>query len=43
MITADYFPLPRAISLGVIVLILGITIALSMLKTQDRVAAKPPK
>jgi len=43
MITADYFPLPRAISLGVIVLILGITIALSMLKTQDRVAAEPPK
>jgi tellurite resistance protein TerC len=36
MIIADYFPLPRALSLGVIALILGVTIAISMLKTQDR-------
>jgi tellurite resistance protein TerC len=36
MITADYFPLPRAISLGVIVLILAVTIAISMIITQDR-------
>jgi tellurite resistance protein TerC len=36
MITADYFPLPRAISLGVIVLILAVTIAISMIITQNR-------
>jgi tellurite resistance protein TerC len=36
MITADYFPLPRAISLGVIVLILAVTIAISMIMTQNR-------
>ena len=35
MITADYLPLPRVVSLGVIVLILGVTIALSMLKTRN--------
>jgi tellurite resistance protein TerC len=38
MITADYFPLPRAISLGVIVLILAVTIAISMAMTQNRAA-----
>jgi tellurite resistance protein TerC len=36
MITADYFPLPRAVSLGVIVLILAVTIAISMIMTQKR-------
>jgi len=35
MITADYLPLPRVVSLGIIVLILGVTIALSMLKTKN--------
>jgi tellurite resistance protein TerC len=34
MIIADYLPLPRVVSLGIIALILGVTIALSMLKTQ---------
>jgi TerC family integral membrane protein len=43
MIIADYFPLPRALSLGVIVLILGVTIAMSMLKTQNHVAAGEQK
>jgi tellurite resistance protein TerC len=39
MILVDYFPLPRALSLGVIALILGVTIAVSMAKTKDRGAA----
>src|SRR5436309_1666038 len=39
MITADYLPLPRVISLGIIVLILGATIGLSMLKTKDGTTA----
>jgi tellurite resistance protein TerC len=43
MIVADYFPLPRALSLGVIALILGVTIAVSMLKTQDRHGAEGQK
>jgi len=43
MILADYFPLPRAVSLGVITLILGVTIALSMLKTKDGAAAEARK
>ena len=43
MIIADYLPLPRVLSLVVIALILGITIALSMLRTQDRVETEPPK
>jgi TerC family integral membrane protein len=38
MILADYFPLPRALSLGVIVLILAVTIAISMVMTQNRAA-----
>jgi tellurite resistance protein TerC len=38
MIVADYFPLPRALSLGVIVLILAVTIAISMIITQNRAA-----
>jgi tellurite resistance protein TerC len=36
MILADYFPLPRSLSLGVIVLILGVTIAVSMAKTKNQ-------
>src|SRR5437867_6364936 len=43
MIIADYLPLPRVLSLGIIALILGITIALSMFKTQGRVAAEDQK
>jgi tellurite resistance protein TerC len=43
MIIADYLPLPRVLALAIIALILGITIALSMFKTQNRVAAKDPK
>ena len=35
MITAEFLPFPRIISLGMIVLILGITIWLSMLKTKN--------
>ena len=38
MIIADYLPLPRVLSLGIIALILGVTIVLSMLKTQPRTA-----
>jgi tellurite resistance protein TerC len=43
MITAEYLPFPRVISLGIIVLILGITIWLSMLKTKNRAAPEHPK
>jgi tellurite resistance protein TerC len=43
MISADYLHLPRVVSLGIIVLILGITIAVSMLRTQDEVADKDRK
>ena len=43
MILADYFPLPRAVSLGVIALILAVTIVLSMLKTKDGGAAEARK
>ena len=39
MIAADYLPLPRVFSLGIIALILGITIALSILKTGNGGAA----
>jgi tellurite resistance protein TerC len=35
MIVADYFPLARGLSLGVIALILSVTIAISMFKTQN--------
>jgi tellurite resistance protein TerC len=35
MITAEYLPFPRVISLGIIVLILGVTIWLSVLKTRN--------
>jgi tellurite resistance protein TerC len=43
MILADYFPLPRGLSLGVIVLILAVTIGISMAKTKNRGAAEGRK
>jgi tellurite resistance protein TerC len=43
MIIADYLPLPRSLSLGIIVLILAVTIGISMLKTQKRGAAEGRK
>jgi tellurite resistance protein TerC len=43
MITAEYLPFPRIISLGIIVLILGITIWLSMLKTKNDAASEHQK
>jgi tellurite resistance protein TerC len=43
MITAEYLPFPRVVSLGIIVLILGITIWLSMLKTKNSAAQEHPK
>jgi tellurite resistance protein TerC len=43
MILVDYFPLPRALSLGVIALILGVTIAVSMAKTKNDAAVKGSK
>jgi tellurite resistance protein TerC len=43
MITAEILPFPRLISLGIIVLILGITIWLSMLKTKNATAPEHPK
>ena len=43
MILADDFPIPRSLSLGIIVLILALTIAFSMLKTQNQVAGEDKK
>jgi tellurite resistance protein TerC len=43
MMIADYLPLPRSLSLGIIVLILAVTIGISMLKTQKRVVAEDRK
>src|SRR5438094_3260262 len=43
MIVVDYFPLPRAVSLGIIVLILAVTIAISMAKTKNDGAAEGRK
>jgi len=43
MIIADYLPLPRVLSLGIIALILGVTIVLSMLKTQPRTPSENQK
>jgi tellurite resistance protein TerC len=43
MIIADYLPLPRSLSLGIIVIILAVTIAISMLKTQPHGAAEDQK
>jgi len=35
MIVADYFPMPRALSLGVIALILAVTIVMSVITTRN--------
>jgi len=43
MIVADFVPLPRSLSLGVIVLILSVTIAVSMAKTKNDAAAEDRK
>jgi tellurite resistance protein TerC len=43
MITAKFLPFPRVASLGIIVLILGVTIWLSMLKTRNGVPREHPK
>jgi len=43
MIVADYLPLPRSLSLGMIVLILAVTIAVSMAKTKNDGPAKGRK
>jgi tellurite resistance protein TerC len=43
MIVADYVPLPRSLSLGVIVLILAITIVVSMVKTKKDAATEGGK
>ena len=39
MVVADYFPLHRALSLAVIALILGVTITISMIVTQNNAGA----
>jgi TerC family integral membrane protein len=43
MIIADYLPLPRVLSLGIIALILGVTIVLSMSRTQPRTTPENQK
>jgi len=43
MIIADALPIPRSLSLGIIVLILAVTIGISMLKTQKQAAAEGRK
>jgi tellurite resistance protein TerC len=43
MIVADYLPLPRSLSLGIIVLTLAVTIAISMAKTKNNGAAEGRK
>jgi tellurite resistance protein TerC len=43
MIAADYLPLPRSLSLGVIVLILAVTIAVSMVRTKNQGATQDRK
>ncbi len=43
MIIADYLPIPRTLSLGIIVLILAVTIGISIMKTQNRGAAEHRK
>jgi tellurite resistance protein TerC len=43
MIIADYLPIPRSLSLGIIILILAVTIAISMMKTQNLAAAEDRK
>jgi tellurite resistance protein TerC len=43
MMIADYVPLPRVLSLGVVVMILAVTIAISMFKTQNSVPTEDQK
>jgi hypothetical protein len=43
MITAEFLPFPRVVSLGIIVLILGATIWLSILKTKNSAAPEHQK
>src|SRR5260370_470740 len=43
MILVDYFPMPRSLSFGIIVVILTLTIGISMLKTQNQVAGEDRK
>jgi tellurite resistance protein TerC len=43
MITAEDLPFPRVVALGIIILILGITKGLSMLKTKNGAAQERPK
>ena len=43
MITAEFLPFPRIVSLAIIVLILGVTIWLSMLKTENSAAPEHQK
>jgi len=43
MIVADYLPVPRSLSFGIIALILAVTIGISMLKTQNRAASEGQK
>ena len=43
MIVADYVPLPRSLSLGVIIIILAVTIGVSMVKTKNDAAAQDRK
>jgi tellurite resistance protein TerC len=43
MITAEYLPLPRVVSLAIIVLILGVTICLSILRTENGTATEQRK
>jgi tellurite resistance protein TerC len=43
MIVADHVPLPRSLSLGIIVFILAVTIAVSIAKTKNDGAAEGRK
>src|SRR5213593_4834589 len=43
MILVDYFPIPRSLSLGIIVVILTLTMGISMLKTENSVATENQK
>ncbi len=43
MIVVDYLPLPRSLSLGIIVLILAVTIAVSIIRTKNGVATEDRK
>ena len=43
MIVADYFPIPKTLSLGIIVLILAITVVVSLIATQNRASVEDRK